>query len=134
MIIGLAGGSREVRQAFADRLLSIENGPRLWQWAVEAPHSTRAASLVAYLAGRRRLRKRSGKAVGLLYTHVELEEEAHALREAGGVIWHLRGLPSRLVRNRHGDLQVAISEDGDGHALGPAEALSELILKRRRRA
>lgn len=131
MIIGLAGGSPEDRQAIANRLISIENGPALWEWAVDAPHGTRAASLEAYLQGRHRLRRQRGKSVGLIYTHVLVEDEARALRAAGGVIWHVRGIPSRLVMNRHGDLQVTVSEDGDEHALGPAEALSEFILQRR---
>lgn len=134
MIIGLAGGSAADRRAFANRLQSIESGPQLWEWSVTAPHETRAASLVAYLQGRHRLRRQRGKVLGLLYTHVLLEEEAQALRSAGGVIWHVRGYPSQHVRNRHGDLQVTSADDGDEYTLGPAEALSELLLQRRERA
>lgn len=133
MIIGLAGGSPEDRQAVADSLQAIKNGPSLWAWSVESPLDTRTESLMAFLRGRRRQRRvRSHRPQGLLYTHVLLETEAQALRDAGGVIWHVRGAPSRMVANRHGDLQVTPEEDGSGHYLGPAEALSELLLSRRR--
>ncbi|WP_339535691.1 hypothetical protein [Pseudomonas hunanensis] len=133
MIIGLAGGSPEDRQAVADSLQAIKNGPSLWAWSVESPLDTRAESLAAFLRGRRRQRRvRGQRPQGLLYTHVLLETEAQALRDAGGVIWHVRGAPSRMVANRHGDLQVTPEDDGAGHYLGPAEALSELLLSRRR--
>lgn len=131
LLIGLAGGTAEARNAIARCLVRLDLGlADLLPGASDhcKPHmeGVRVRALSAALAESPRRRD-----PGLIYPHVLGEAEADALRAAGGFVWHLCRPLSRTVAIRKGELIVTDRFGGLGAQLDPEEALSEVLLKRR---
>lgn len=131
LLIGLAGGTAEARNAIARAL--GRPGLGLVDLLPGAPEHcrprleyARARALSAALAESPRRRD-----PGLIYAHVLGEAEAEALRAVGGFVWHLARPHSNTVTIRHGELLVTDRLGGQGQYLDPEEALSEVLLKRR---
>ncbi|MEQ5770028.1 hypothetical protein NFH98_20870 [Halomonas sp. H33-56] len=65
---------------------------------------------------------------GALFSQVLTEPEAQQIRDLGGVMWHVQGVPSSEVAIQRGDLMVTSKPGGDRHFLDPVEALSATLL------
>lgn len=131
LLIGLAGGTVEARNAIVRSLVRLDLGlvdllPGASNDCSPQMQSVRARALAAALAEAPRRRD-----PGLIYAHILGEGEAEALRAAGGFVWHLCRPFSRTVAIRHGELLVTDRLGGQGNHLDPEEALSEVLLKRR---
>lgn len=131
LLIGLAGGTAEARNAIARALARPDLGlvdllPGTSEHCRPHMHAVRARALAAALTESPRRRD-----PGLVYAHVLGEAEAEALRAAGGSVWHLARPLSETVPIRQDDLLVTDRHGGQGAYLDPEEALSELLLKRR---
>lgn len=128
LVIGLAGGTLEQREAIAARLQA--DGGR--QLAVMSVTGYRIGDGRANTISRALDKARTGREVvpGLVFAHVLTEEEAVVIRKHRGHVWHVYGVPSRNVVIRHGDQLVTEREGGERHFLDPIEALSEVLLAR----
>lgn len=131
LLIGLAGGTAEARNAIARCLVRLDLGlvdllPGVSDQCRPQMVGARARALSAALQQSPRRRD-----PGLIYAHILGEGEAEALRAAGGFVWHLCRPFSRTVAIRHGELLVTDRIGGQGDHLDPEEALSEVLLKRR---
>lgn len=131
LLIGLAGGTAESRNAIVRSLVRLDLGlvdllPGVSDHCRPQMEGVRARALSAALAESPRRRD-----PGLIYAHILAEGEAEALRAAGGFVWHLCRPFSRTVAIRHGELLVTDRLGGHGDHLDPEEALSEVLLKRR---
>ena len=144
LLIGLAGGTAQSRNAVARILVRLDLGitplfpadPVEWdsqeQFAKSRPLSAmtyseaRLKALEAALAQSPRRRD-----PGLIYAHVLADGEAQVLRAAGGEVWHLAQPFSSAVVMQRGELVVTDRIGGRGTHLDPEEALSEALLRRR---
>lgn len=134
LLIALVGGEQDERESIAARL--VDSGKaRLSTYAQRTPSgasgAARARLLVAALSGPEGRRPSAG---GLVVVHCLAREEADLVRAQGGVLWHLHSSPSRSVPICREDVMVSDGEAGFKHVRSPLEALSELLLDRRRAA
>lgn len=134
VIIGLSGSTDRRRDAVA-KAVSESRLARLVTYALFDPvHGAR-------LGERRSARVRdvlkdvgAARIEGVVFSQVRTREEADALRERGGFMWHVEGYPSCDVPIRRGDLLVTDQDGGHRHFLDPVEALSETLLQHAARA
>lgn len=130
VIIGIAGSNDSRRDAVADAAAAS----KLRRLLVHALHTpplrgggaaldTRVRRIGESLADVRRARM-----AGAIFSQVLTEAEAQRVRELGGVMWHVQGVPSAEVVIRKGDVMVTPTPGGDRHYLDPVEALSETLL------
>lgn len=129
MLIALAGGNRESREAISARLVdSGKAGLRAFSSPEpKASHPYRRLRILREALQGGDLRSRCR---GVLVTHCLTEHEAKLVRELGGVVWHIYERLPAVVVIRNGDAIVTIAEDGFAHVRSPLEALSDLLLAR----
>lgn len=120
LLVALSGGKPAEREAIARRLVDSGRVP-LSAFSQPAPKAAYPAQRAKIL--RTALRGRD-PALGVVVAHCLTEREAEAVRELGGVIWHLYSRPSALVVIRNGDQIVTDDEGGIGHVRAPLEALA----------
>lgn len=145
ILIGLAGSTMTRRDnmglALVEAGLRMGAGPqRLVRHGMASPEPTKGSDEIARARRTRELAQdmRGTKFGGAVFTHVLTEAEAQVIRDLGGYVWHVEGVPSDRVWIRQGDFMVTDTEGGSRHYLDAVEALSEMAMaaktKRKARA
>ncbi|WP_110636283.1 hypothetical protein [Salinicola salarius] len=136
IFIGLAGSTMARRDnmglAIVEAGMRMAGGPRrLVRHGICSPEPTDVRDEITRARRTRELAQdmRGTKFSGAVFTHVLTEEEARAIRDMGGEIWHVEGMPSDRVVIRRLDQMVTDTEGGSRHYLDATEALSEMVLQ-----
>lgn len=128
VIIGIVGSTAKRRQAVAERAATAEQARLLVHGMLNtSPHfesagKSRAARVDEMIGDCR------GHVDGVIFSHLLTWEEAERLREMGGVVWHVEGMPSSHISIERRDWMVTDVPGGQRHYLDPVEALSETLL------
>lgn len=131
IVIGLCGGSVESRLQVADQVFGAgRERITLFNPGVNSSEAGRVAGLRDLLSGAEMSRRYDR---GLVYTHVKTPSEAALIRQAGGAIWHIQGVPSDAVAIDRADLMVTPKQAGDRHYRHAIEALGEMVIRIRQR-
>lgn len=125
VIIGLFGSTLPRRNAIANTVAEASLA-RLVTYELQNPvmGALRAERMAHLLAD-------TGAAGldGVVFSDVRTYEEAAEIRNRGGVMWFVEGLPSYDIAIQRGDIAVTPTEGGDRHYLDPLEALSETLCR-----
>lgn len=125
ILIGLVGGQPGDRKEIAERLERF-GGCRLTTWGGTDSRSdatrVRDLSLVLRETG-------SNKALGgIVAYNIMSMAEAQEIRRAGGVLWHVMGMPSASIPMERADPKVTHFQGGCRHYLDAIDALQEHLL------
>lgn len=127
LIIGLVGGTEGRRANVAAQVLASGRA-RMGLYSMDglSGQRQRVYLLEGVLLNFERGRERDK---GLILSHVRTLDEAKIIRDRGGFLWHVEGLPSSEIPIMRHDLLVTDRPGGVRHYLDPVEALSEAMLR-----
>lgn len=127
LIVGLVGGTEKRRDAVA-AALSGSGRSRVAVYAMYSPESGKSrAGILEKVILDFDFGRDSGR--GLVLSHVKTLEESELIRDRGGFLWHVEGVPSSEIPIQRGDVMVTDKSGGIRHYLDPFEALSETMVR-----